>query len=43
MELRTGVGAHYKYAEHCKEMLLEWYEKFPETKGIIFEGSAEPE
>ncbi len=43
MELRTGIGAHYKYAEHCREALNKWYEKFPETKGIIFEGSAEPE
>jgi thymidylate synthase ThyX len=43
MELRTGIGAHYKYAEHCKEALKKWYEKFPETQGIIFEGSAEPE
>jgi thymidylate synthase ThyX len=43
MELRTGVGAHYKYAEHCKDILNKWYEKFPETQGIIFEGSAEPE
>jgi thymidylate synthase ThyX len=43
MELRTGVGAHYKYAEHCREALNKWYEEYPETKGIIFEGSAEPE
>lgn len=43
MELRTGIGAHYKYAEHCKEVLKKWYEKFPGTQGIIFEGSAEPE
>jgi thymidylate synthase ThyX len=43
MELRTGVGAHYKYAEHCREVLKKWYEKFPDTQGIIFEGSAEPE
>ena len=43
MELRTGIGAHYKYAEHCREALSKWFEKFPETKGIIFEGSAEPE
>ena len=43
MELRTGVGAHYKYAEHCREALHKWYETYPETKGIIFEGSAEPE
>lgn len=43
MELRTGVGAHYKYAEHCREALNQWYKEFPDTKGIIFEGSAEPE
>lgn len=43
MELRTGVGAHYKYAEHCHELLKLWYEKYPQTKGLIFEGSAEPE
>jgi len=43
MELRTGVGAHYKYAEHCKEMLNLWFNKYPCTKGLIFEGSAEPE
>jgi thymidylate synthase ThyX len=43
MELRTGIGAHYKYAEHCKEVLKLWYKKYPETKGLIFEGSAEPE
>jgi thymidylate synthase ThyX len=43
MELRTGVGAHYKYAEHCREILELWYQKYPNTKGIVFEGSAEPE
>ena len=43
MELRTGIGAHYKYAEHCHKVLQLWYQKFPNTKGIIFEGSAEPE
>ena len=43
MELRTGVGSHYKYAEHCKEMLSRWFELYPGTKGMIFEGSAEPE
>ena len=43
MELRTGVGAHYKYAEHCHKMLELWFQKYPQTKGLIFEGSAEPE
>lgn len=43
MELRTGVGAHFKYAEHCRNLLNLWYKKYPVTKGLIFEGSAEPE
>lgn len=43
MELRTGIGAHFKYAEHCREALAKWYDEYPETKGVIFEGSAEPE
>jgi hypothetical protein len=43
MELRTGVGSHYKYAEHCHKALELWYSKYPQTKGLIFEGSAEPE
>ena len=43
MELRTGIGAHYKYAEHCREVLKKWYEKYPGTEELIFEGSAEPE
>ena len=42
-ELRTGIGAHYRYAFHMKEVLQLWYEKFPETKGLIIEGGAEPE
>ncbi len=43
MELRTGVGAHYKYAEHCRKALELWFQKYPQSKGLIFEGSAEPE
>lgn len=42
-ELRTGVGAHYRYAEHLREMLELWYERYPDTKGLVLEGSAEPE
>ncbi|MDR1145344.1 MAG: hypothetical protein LBK71_04320, partial [Verrucomicrobiales bacterium] len=42
-ELRTGLGAHYKYAEHLRDTLTLWYEKFPATKGRILEGAAEPE
>ena len=43
MELRTGIGSHYKYAEHCRETLDLWFERYPETKNLIFEGTAEPE
>lgn len=42
-ELRTGVGAHFKYADHLRAMLSLWYAKYPETKGLVLEGSAEPE
>jgi hypothetical protein len=42
-ELRTGTGAHYRYARHLRDVLALWYEKFPQTKGMILEGSAEPE
>ena len=42
-ELRTGTGAHFRYAQHLREVLALWYEKFPETRGLILEGSAEPE
>ncbi|MDX1933203.1 MAG: FAD-dependent thymidylate synthase [Capsulimonadales bacterium] len=42
-ELRTGVGAHYRYAGHLRDILALWYERFPATKGLILEGSAEPE
>ncbi|MBW3637681.1 MAG: FAD-dependent thymidylate synthase [Armatimonadetes bacterium] len=42
-ELRTGVGAHYRYAQHLHDVLELWYEKFPATRGLILEGSAEPE
>ncbi len=42
-ELRTGVGAHYRYAKHLHDVLELWYQKFPLTRGLILEGSAEPE
>jgi thymidylate synthase ThyX len=42
-ELRTGLGAHYRYAEHLRDSLALWYAKYPATKGKILEGSAEPE
>ncbi|MBC8139224.1 MAG: FAD-dependent thymidylate synthase [Fibrella sp.] len=42
-ELRTGTGSHYRYAEHLRDALALWYEKYPQTRGLILEGSAEPE
>jgi thymidylate synthase ThyX len=42
-ELRTGVGAHYRYAKHLRNALALFYQRFPFTKGLILEGSAEPE
>jgi thymidylate synthase ThyX len=43
MELRTGIGSHYRYAKHCFDMLELFYEEFPELKGLVLEGTAEPE
>jgi len=42
-ELRTGTGAHFRYARHLHDALERWYELYPETKGLVLEGSAEPE
>jgi len=42
-ELRTGTGAHFRYAQHFHDLLELWYQAYPETKGLILEGSAEPE
>lgn len=42
-ELRTGAGAHYRYADHLREILALWYARFPATRGLVLEGSAEPE
>jgi len=42
-ELRTGLGAHFRYAKHYKDALTLWYNRYPETQGLILEGNAEPE
>lgn len=42
-ELRTGTGAHFRYAEHLRDVLALWYDRYPETRGLVLEGSAEPE
>ena len=43
VELRTGIGAHYKYSEHMKDLLQILYEIHPVFRGLILEGNAEPE
>jgi thymidylate synthase ThyX len=42
-ELRTGQGAHFRYAKHLHDALELWYRLYPRTRGMILEGSAEPE
>ncbi len=42
-ELRTGLGAHYRYAEHLSKALAEFYKQVPEAKEWVVEGTAEPE
>jgi thymidylate synthase ThyX len=42
-ELRTGTGAHFRYAKHLRDILDLWYVRFPNTRGLVLEGSAEPE
>jgi thymidylate synthase ThyX len=42
-ELRTGVGAHFRYARHLHDALALWYAKYPVTRGLIQEGTEEPE
>jgi len=42
-ELRTGTGAHFRYASHLRSALELWYIRFPRTRSLILEGSAEPE
>lgn len=42
-ELRTGTGSHYRYARHFHDALALWFEKFPSMRGLVLEGTAEPE
>lgn len=43
MELRTGVGAHYRYADHCYDLLKKFYKLVPEAEKYVKKGTAEPE
>ncbi len=42
-ELRTGMGAHFRYAEHLSAALREFNVQVPEAKEWVVEGTAEPE
>ncbi len=42
-ELRTGMGAHFRYAEHLSAALRAFLQQVPEAKPWIVEGTAEPE
>ncbi|MBX3736670.1 MAG: FAD-dependent thymidylate synthase [Candidatus Didemnitutus sp.] len=42
-ELRTGMGAHFRYAEHLSAALREFFCHVPEAKTWVVEGTAEPE
>ena len=42
-ELRTGMGAHFRYAEHLSAALHKFLERYPDAKKHIEEGTAEPE
>ena len=42
-ELRTGMGAHFRYAEHLSAALREFLKQVPEARDWVVEGTAEPE
>jgi thymidylate synthase ThyX len=42
-ELRTGMGAHFRYAEHLSAALRAFLKKVPEARDWVVEGTAEPE
>jgi thymidylate synthase ThyX len=42
-ELRTGMGAHFRYAEHLSAALREFFVHVPEARPWVVEGTAEPE
>jgi thymidylate synthase ThyX len=42
-ELRTGMGAHFRYADHLGAVLREFFRQVPEARDWVVEGTAEPE
>ena len=42
-ELRTGMGAHFRYAEHLGAALRAFLAQVPDARSWVVEGTAEPE
>jgi hypothetical protein len=42
-ELRTGMGAHFRYADHLSAALRAFFVQVPEARDWVVEGTAEPE
>ncbi len=42
-ELRTGMGAHFRYAEHLAAALDQFHAQVPEARRWVVQGTAEPE
>ncbi len=42
-ELRTGMGAHFRYADHLSAALRKFLDLVPEARDWVVEGTAEPE
>jgi hypothetical protein len=42
-ELRTGMGAHFRYADHLSAVLHAFFAQVPEARQWVVEGTAEPE
>lgn len=43
VELRTGLGAHFRYAEHLRQAAEIYFGYYPEVRKYIKIGDAEPE
>lgn len=43
VELRTGMGAHFRYAEHLRQAADLYFKQVPDARGSIRIGSAEQE
>lgn len=43
IELRTGLGSHYRYAEHLRDAAELLIQANPDLKGLVTVGTAEPE